>query len=136
MFSRIDGQTYGVAFALAVLSVAAVATVFMTGHVWPHDAMPTAAQPHGWAYPGACCSGNDCADTRSFPVRETPEGYAFTIQPGEHPQVKDQPYSDVIAYGDPRIKDSPDQLFHACISPSLTREPTRTICLFVPPRSF
>lgn len=101
-----------------------------------HEALPTAVQPYGWAYPGACCSGADCADTRSFPVKETAKGYAFTIQPGQHPQVQSTPFSDFIAYGDVRIKESPDQLFHACISGYADRKPSRTICLFVPPRGF
>ncbi len=26
------------------------------------DALPTAAQPHGWSYPLCCCSGYDCRE--------------------------------------------------------------------------
>lgn len=110
--------------------------LLLSSPAYAHDALPTAAQPHGWAYPGSCCSGQDCADTRSFPVRETRDGYAFTIQPGEHPQVKGEPYSDFIPYKDTRIRQSPDTLFHACISNYMDRKPSRTICLFVPPRGF
>lgn len=103
---------------------------------YAHEAIPTAAQPFGWAYPSNCCSGQDCKDAKSFVVRETPNGYDVFIRPGEHAQVKDGPYTDLIPYGDVRIKESPDQLFHVCISSYMERKPSRTICLFVPPRSF
>lgn len=91
-----------------------------------HEATPTAAQPLGWSYPYSCCSGMDCreVDTATSPVAvtETPEGYAFSTS------------DEVIPYNDPRIKESPDGLFHWCTVAG--EDSSRTICLFVPPRGF
>lgn len=90
-----------------------------------HDALPTAAKPQGWKYPFSCCSGYDCREVTSGPqgtVREKPEGYVIA-KTGE-----------VVAYGDTRLKDSPNGEFHWCSVAGA--DDSRTICLFVPPRGF
>lgn len=87
-----------------------------------HDATPTAAQPHGWTYPFSCCSGMDCREIHDQLVLEGPRGYVIKLT------------GELITPLDTRIKNSPDGQFHQC---TVAGEPTgRTICLFVPPRSF
>jgi hypothetical protein len=78
-----------------------------------HDA------PKGWTYPFACCSGQDCRPVAD--VRETAAG--FVVRSGE-----------TVAYSDVRIRRSPDGDFHWCSVAGA--DDGRTICLFVPPRSF
>ncbi|WP_428141756.1 hypothetical protein [Bradyrhizobium sp.] len=101
-------------------------SLFFTDEVWPHDALPTAAQPEGWSYPFSCCSGYDCrslGDGRSEAgerVIEAADGYRFTTS------------TEVVPYSDRRVKDSPDGEFHWC---TVHGKPDgKTICLFVPPR--
>lgn len=101
-----------------------------------HEAIPTAAAPLGWSYPSACCSGYDCAQAAGYRVFETPKGYSFTIKPGQHQFITEHAYTDTIPYGDKRIKNSPDGRFHVCLSSAPERKPSRTICLYVPPRGF
>ena len=67
---------------------------------------------HSW-YEWECCAGNDCAPIPDHAVRPVKGGYAVTIQPGEHPMVKDKPISGFIAYADAR--QSQDGKAHACI---------------------
>ncbi|MFT2214999.1 hypothetical protein [Rhizobium giardinii] len=87
-----------------------------------HDAKPTAAQPNGWTYPFSCCSGFDCREIRDQAVVEGPRGYLIKLT------------GELIMSRDTRIKNSPDGQFHQC---TVAGEATgRTICLFVPPRSF
>jgi len=108
----------------------------ITGPARAHMALPTAAQPLGWSYLPSCCATKDCAQAVGFRVRETSRGYAFSIEPGQHPMLDTEAYSDLIPYGDKRVKDSPDGLFHVCLSGQAKRKPSRTICLYVPPRGF
>ena len=87
-----------------------------------HDATPTAAQPNGWTYPLSCCSGFDCHEIRDRAVLEDSRGYVIKLT------------GELITSRDSRIKTSPDGRFHQC---TVAGEATgRTICLFVPPRSF
>ncbi|BCH25573.1 hypothetical protein MesoLjLc_55020 [Mesorhizobium sp. L-8-10] len=87
-----------------------------------HDAMPSAAQPRGWSYPFACCSGYDCREVSKKAISERPEGYVI-LGTGE-----------VLAYTDARVKNSPDGAFHWCSVAGANNG--RTICLFVPPRGY
>ena len=87
-----------------------------------HDAMPTAAQPNGWTYPFACCSGYDCRAVSDKAISERPEGYVINGT------------GEVVGYADARVKRSPDGEYHWC-SVAGSNE-GRTICLFVPPRGF
>jgi hypothetical protein len=81
-----------------------------------HDA------PKGWTYPYACCSGYDCREVTSKAISEHPEGYVI------------KGTGEVVAYNDKRLRTSPDGEFHRCSVAGA--DDTRTICLFVPPRSF
>jgi hypothetical protein len=87
-----------------------------------HDALPTAAKPQGWAYPFACCSGLDCREVSAKAISERPEGYVI------------KGTGEVVAYADKRLRDSPDGEFHWCSVAGV--DDSRTICLFVPPRSY
>ncbi len=87
-----------------------------------HDALPTAAQPNGWSYPFACCSGYDCREVSKKAISERPEGYVI-VGTGE-----------VLPYADARVKNSPDGEFHWCSVAGANNG--RTICLFVPPRGY
>ena len=103
---------YFAATALAAISLPAVA----------HDAQPTAAKPQGWKYPFSCCSGFDCREVSSKQVSEKPEGYVI------------KGTGEVVTYTDARLKDSPDGEYHWCSVAGA--DDSRTICLFVPPRSY
>lgn len=81
-----------------------------------HDA------PTGWSYPYSCCSGYDCRAVEPKLISERPEGYVI-IGTGE-----------IVAYSDKRIRYSPDGEYHWCSVAG--RDDSRTICLFVPARSF
>lgn len=87
-----------------------------------HDALPTAAQPQGWSYPFSCCSGYDCRAVDQDAIDEKPQGYVIKAT------------GEVVGYSDARLKNSPDQDFHWCSVAGA--DDSRTICLFVPPRSF
>lgn len=112
---------------LTIANAAVIAAMFLawTWSAWSHEAIPTAAKPQGWNYPFSCCSGYDCREVTLGPkgtVRETPQGYEIAGT------------GEIIAYGDKRIKDSPDGVAHWCSQGG--RDTGGTICLFVPPRSF
>jgi hypothetical protein len=87
-----------------------------------HDAIPTAARPQGWSYPFSCCSGYDCREVPGKAISERPEGYVI------------EGTGEVVRYSDGRLKNSPDGQFHWCSVAGASDG--RTICLFVPPRSF
>jgi hypothetical protein len=91
-------------------------------HALAHDALPTATQPQGWTYPFSCCSGYDCRQVQDQAIGERPEGYVIEAT------------GEVLAYSDARLKHSPDGMFHWCSVAGASDG--RTICLFVPPRSF
>ncbi|WP_434156544.1 hypothetical protein [Sinorhizobium meliloti] len=86
---------------------------------------PTLADAHqapsGWMYPPKCCSDRDCVPMHGQGVSETPNGYVIG------------PTGETLSYVDPRLKVSPDGEFHWCAVPNGKK--SRTICLFVPPRS-
>lgn len=108
-------------FLISHIAVAALAA----GMAMPaaaHDAKPTAARPQGWKYPFSCCSGYDCREVSSKQVSEKPEGYVI------------KGTGEIVAYSDARLKDSPDGEFHWCSVAGA--DDSRTICLFVPPRSY
>ncbi len=88
-----------------------------------HDAAPTAAKPQGWSYPFACCANYDCRTTHTGEVLEKPEGYVIAGT------------GEVVPMSDKRVKDSPDGDFHWCAHQA-GLDAGKTICLFVPPRSY
>jgi hypothetical protein len=79
--------------------------------------------PTGWKYPWQCCANNDCQQVSDKAIEEQKDGYVI-LSTGE-----------VVAYGDKRIKDSPDGEYHWCAHPS-GPDVGHTICLFVPPKGF
>ena len=107
---------------------------------WPHQAIPTASQPLGWAYPLNCCSGQDCAAIPASRVSTMPDGYHIEVGPGDH-QFVTRPTLFIVAYNDRKVKPSPDGEFHLCISreyrgTSGDVTPSRLICFFAPPPSY
>lgn len=91
-------------------------TVLWTTSAGAHDA------PTGWRYPFSCCSGFDCRPVDAKAISERPEGYVI------------QNTGEVVRYSDARLKNSPDGEFHWCSVAGA--QDSRTICLFVPPRSY
>lgn len=85
-------------------------------------ATPPAAHeaPTGWRYDAKCCQNRDCRPLSADAIKEGPDGYLITIG------------KVTIPYRDPRVKDSPDGLFHWCSVNG--KDDGRTICLYVPPR--
>lgn len=101
--------------AIVGLALSGMIFVFQTEAI-PHEA------PTGWSYPPSCCSNQDCREVATVDVLEGPDGYRIR-QNGE-----------TVAYGDTRLKDSPDGAFHLCTVAGT--DEGRTLCLFVPPRGF
>lgn len=70
-----------------------------------------------WTYPTFCCWGpsegrrGDCDMIPDHAVRERPDGYHVTLEPGEHPMVK-KPLSVVVPYQRARV--APDGAYHVC----------------------
>lgn len=97
-----------------------VASLFLTAvNAFPafaHDA------PKGWSYPFSCCSGYDCREVSGKSISERPQGYVI------------EGTGEVVSYTDARLKNSPDGEFHWCSVAGANDG--KTICLFVPPRSF
>ena len=91
--------------------------------VLAHDALPTAAKPQGWAYPFACCADFDCEAVPESAIVEGARGYEIRST------------GELIPMSDRRVKDSPDGQFHWCAHRA-GLDAGKTICLFVPPRSF
>lgn len=89
--------------------------------LFAHDALPTSARPEGWSYPFSCCSGYDCRAVSARAISEKPEGFVV-------------PSGELVSYSDMRVKDSPDGEYHWCSVAG--KNDGRTICLFVPPKSF
>jgi len=117
--AKTAGCTSNVLFSCA-LALPVVAVVALPAAA--HDALPTAAKPNGWTYPFSCCSGYDCREVSAKSISERPEGYVISSS------------GEVVAYQDKRIKDSPDGEFHWCSVAG--KNDSKTICLFVPPRSY
>jgi hypothetical protein len=108
-----------IAAALFLLSLCVFILVIKAN---AHDALPTPAKPLGWSYPFACCANYDCRTAETGEIKESSDGYHT-------------PSGEVIPMSDKRIKDSPDGEFHWCAHQT-GLDAGRTICLFVPPRSY
>ncbi|ESY72567.1 hypothetical protein NKH57_01375 [Mesorhizobium sp. M1050] len=105
----------------SLFAIAAIA--MLTAPAFAHDATPTAAKPLGWSYPFACCANYDCRTAHTGEVLEKPEGYVIAGT------------GEVVPMSDKRVKDSPDGEFHWCAHQA-GLDAGKTICLFVPPRSY
>lgn len=88
--------------------------------------------PSGFDYPASCCSGDksigDCQMISANVVRETPEGYAVVLLPGDHRRVT-RSQSFRIPYGQQIT--SPDGNYHICLYPN----EAVVFCFFAPPGS-
>lgn len=104
----------------ALVTVAVV--LWIVSAAW---ASPAAAHEAltGWSYPLSCCSDRDCRQTAEREVLETAEGYRLAST------------GEVVGYGDRRVKNSPDGLFHVCQQGG-NFDSGRVLCLFAPPRSY
>lgn len=100
--------------ALAISTLVLIA--LSTPPTFSHDA------PKGWSYPFACCSGLDCREVSKKAISERPQGYVI------------EGTGEVVGYRDARLRQSPDGAYHWCSVAGA--EDSRTICLFVPPKSF
>lgn len=65
----------------------------------------------GWMYDTACCSNRDCFPTEEVDIQS--RGYMFR--------------GNLVPFGDPKIRKSGDNNYHACIHPQ-----RGFICLYVP----
>ena len=120
------------------------ALIYLVGFWWVAGALLYHALAHeavtGWQYPLQCCAKNDCGEISSKAVIEGPDGYTLNLTPADHPMIA-EPTTIFIPYGDPRIKDSPDGLWHWCGHRQLKNPQGKviaggdTICFFAPPRS-
>ncbi|MBD9508025.1 hypothetical protein IB277_14305 [Ensifer sp. ENS07] len=104
------------------LATVFIASVLAPCPAHPHDAVPTNAKPQGWSYPYSCCSGIDCRQVSEEAISERPEGYVINGT------------GEVVTYKDHRVKYSPDGVYHWCSVAGA--EHSKTICLFVPSKSF
>jgi hypothetical protein len=104
--------------AMAITIATGVATVLLAGRAGAHEA------PTGWKYPASCCSNKDCRQDDNA-VRVVNGGWEVT-QTGEF-----------IAHNDSRRKDSPDGLYHICMSAAdFQSTNAHTLCVFTPPMGF
>lgn len=78
--------------------------------------------PSGWSYPFACCSNQDCREVPDDWIAEGRNGYRIVIT------------GEVIPMSSPKVRHSPDGRFHWCSVAGAAD--SKTICLFVPARSF
>lgn len=90
--------------------------IFIALPAYAHDA------PTGWSYPFSCCSGYDCREVPAKSIGEGDQGYTIKAT------------SELLPYGDDRLKNSPDGLYHWCSVKGA--DDGKTICLFVPPRGY
>lgn len=81
------------------------------------------ALAHSW-YEWECCAGNDCSPVPVEAIRAGKGGYSVTLQPGEHPLVKEAPVSGLVPYSETRV--SQDSEFHVCIVAGAIK------CLYAP----
>jgi hypothetical protein len=106
-----------------------------------HTATPTAAMPQGWQYSAMCCSSTDCGEIRAERVKETPDGYVVTLRPEDHIMIAKETTFQ-IPYSSTKIKDSPDGVFHICVSRQQVMDDGATVhggtlyCFYVPPKGF
>ncbi|MGH6763209.1 MAG: hypothetical protein ACRECW_16675 [Phyllobacterium sp.] len=89
---------------------------FLSGDPQAHDVST------GWSYPYECCHDMDCRPVSAKTIKELNGGYVIAGT------------GELVGYRDRRVRQSPDGLYHWC---SIDGRPdSRTICLFVPAKSF
>jgi len=117
--------THSLPAAIIAVSGALVAIILLGLHgvAYPHDAVPTAAKPQGWAYPFACCANFDCKSVQSSEVIEGARGYEIRAT------------GELILMSDKRVKISPDGETHICAHQA-GLDAGKVICLFVPDKGY
>lgn len=85
------------------------------------------ASAHGW-YDPACCSDQDCAPVANVTVTVTAEGYLLQLGPGDHPLVGDRFIEKLFPFDDPRVRQSQDEYYHACVA----AQTDWVYCIYVP----
>jgi hypothetical protein len=109
---------------LRIASCSSVAAlVWLAASTFAASSADAHQAPTGWTYPWACCSNMDCQEVGPKAISEKPQGYVV------------QSTGEVVAYGDKRVKDSPDGEYHWCAHQAGI-DAGHTICLFVPPKGF
>lgn len=104
--------------AIAITGLVTLGAALVACKARAHDA------PTGWSYPALCCSTTDCREDNNA-VRIVKGGWEI-IQTGEF-----------VAHNDSRRKDSPDGLYHICMSAAdFTSSNAHMLCLFTPPMGF
>jgi hypothetical protein len=106
----------------AGIGIAIVSLAFCTREVWPHDALPTAAQPEGWTYDAGCCSVQDCWRLKHDEIKVVDGGYRIEAT------------QEIVPFNDSRVKRSRDEYYHRCSSAGVVEG--YTICLYVPDMGF
>jgi hypothetical protein len=101
-----------------LIAAAVLVLLSMLPKAEAHDA------PKGWSYPYACCSGYDCREVPAdwIDADEKSDGYTVVIT------------DEYLAGTDKRVRRSPDGEYHWCSVQG--KNDGKTICLFVPARSF
>ena len=99
----------------------ALATFFML-FAFNGDAALAHDAKSGWSYPFACCAGYDCREVPAKAIIEGPQGYVIAGT------------GELLTYRDSRVRSSPDGEFHWCSVAGANDG--KTVCLFVPPRSY
>jgi hypothetical protein len=105
-----------ITIAVGCTSVAALTMMaaFMTGEAYPHEA------DSGWRYPTRCCWSpqtapagrmGDCDEIPNEAVKVGPAGYVVTLEPGDHPMVK-QRLTFTFPYD--KTEAAPDGRYHVC----------------------
>lgn len=102
--------------------LATVASITIASTLFPPSAGAHDAKS-GWTYPLACCSDYDCREVADADVLERPGGYVIRMT------------GEVIPMTSRKIRHSPDGKVHWCCDPKRPKD-CKTICLFMPPRSF
>lgn len=121
---RAPRMAFRAAVVLGMMAALAfLALIVMAAQAGAHEATSASGQPMGWSYPANCCSLRDCRPAKDSEVRETRTGYLLTST------------GEMVSYGDKRIKDAPDGLFHVCQQGG-NFDSGRILCLFIPPRSY
>jgi len=99
--------------------IASLVVVGMTTALWMSFAQAHEADS-GWRYPTRCCWSpetapagriGDCDEIPNEAVKTGPDGYVVTLEPGDHPMVKER-----ITFTFPydKTEPAPDGLYHVC----------------------
>lgn len=85
----------------------------------------TGASAHDW-YSLACCDDRDCEPVAAGVIQQTAEGYLVTVNSETHSLGSTRGYTEIVPYGDRRIKPSQDENMHLCLGLGFVR------CIYVP----